>query len=75
MAIVTETFMVGETPFTRTYSNAHRYVVREGVEYSEACDPASFGRTYVEGRLIPDDEHGDNVAETVLNIILGEEES
>lgn len=54
--IVTENFKVGERDFVRTYSDAGRYVVRDGVEYSEACDPAEFGRTYTEGDLIPDEE-------------------
>ena len=54
--IVTESFKVGERDFIRTYSDANRYVVRDGVEYSEACDPAEFGRTYTEGNLMPTDE-------------------
>lgn len=66
--IVTETFKVGERDFTRTYSDANRFVVRDGVEYSEACDPAELGRTYTEGDLIPTDE---NEVLEILNIILG----
>ena len=54
--IVTENFKVGERDFVRTYSNSGRYVVRDEVEYSEACDPVEFGRTYTEGDLIPDEE-------------------
>lgn len=56
MAVVVETFYIGEREFTRTYSNANRYVVRDGVSYSEACDPAEFGRTYTEGELLPVDD-------------------
>lgn len=55
MAIVQEHFDVNGRDFIRTYSDAGRYVVGgmpEG-EYSEACDPAEFGRTYVEGDLMP----------------------
>lgn len=26
------------------------------MSYEEACDPAEFGRTYIEGDLIPEDE-------------------
>lgn len=59
MAIVVEHFMVGERDFTRTYSDSGRYVVRDGVSYSEACDPAEFGRTYTEGDLMPDEERTD----------------
>lgn len=54
--IVTESFKVGERDFIRTYSNSGRYVVRDGVSYSEACDPAEFGRTYTEGDLMPVEE-------------------
>lgn len=57
--IVTEIFKVGEHDFIRTYSDSGRYVVRDGVEYSEACDPAEFGRQYTEGDLMPDDERTD----------------
>ncbi len=54
--IKTETFYIGEREFIRTYSDANRYVVREGVSYSEACDPAEFGRTYTEGDVMDDGE-------------------
>ena len=54
--IVQEHFEIDGRDFVRTYSNAGRYVVRDGVSYSEACDPAEFGRTYTEGDLIPDEE-------------------
>lgn len=54
--IVTENFKLGERDFIRTYSNSGRYVVRDGISYSEACDPAEFGRTYTEGDLMPDEE-------------------
>lgn len=50
--IVTENYEIKGIPFVRTYSNANRYVVRDGYEYAEANDPAEFGRTYVEGREI-----------------------
>lgn len=50
--IRTEHFTVGERDFIRTWSDANRYVVRDGIEYSEACDPAEFGRTYVEGDVM-----------------------
>lgn len=70
MAIVTEQFYVGERLFNRVYSDAGRYVVGgvpEG-EYSEACDPAEFGRTYTEGDLIPTDEAD---AAEILDILMG----
>ena len=58
MAIVQEHFEVGVRDFIRTYSDAGRYVVG-GVpeaEYTEACDPAEYSRTYIEGRLIEEDD-------------------
>lgn len=49
MAIVQEIMEINGTAFVRTVSDANRYVVRDGVSYSEAYDPASFGRVYTEG--------------------------
>lgn len=54
--IQTETYVLGNREFIRTWSDAKRYVVRDGVEYSEACDPAEFGRTYTEGERMPTEE-------------------
>ena len=70
--IITETFYIGERQFTRTYSNSGHYVVRDGISYSEACDPTEFGRVYTEGELVPDEERLANTEE-ILNILLGEE--
>ena len=69
--IVQEHFDVNGRDFIRTYSDSGRYVVRDGAEYSEACDPAELGRTYTEGDLMPVDE---GEAEEILNIILGVDE-
>lgn len=57
--IVQEHFDVNGRDFVRTYSDEGRYVVRDGVEYSEACDPAEFGRTYNEGDYMEDEERTD----------------
>lgn len=51
--IITEHFLIEDLDFVRTWSDANRYVVRDGISYEEACDPASFGRTYTEGDTIP----------------------
>lgn len=51
-----EHFEINGHDFIRTTSDAGRYVVRDGISYSEACDPAEFGRTYTEGDLMPPDE-------------------
>lgn len=68
--IRTEALTIGATAFIRTYSDAGRYVVREGVEYSEAIDPAEFGRTYTEGEPIEDNA----TADEVLAILTGDSE-
>lgn len=68
--IITETFYIGEQQFTRTYSNSGRYVVRDGVEYNEACDPTELGRQYTEGELMQEEEQL-AMAEDILNILLG----
>lgn len=57
--IIQERFTINGREFIRTYSDAGRYVVRDGAEYSEACDPAEFGRTYTEGDLMPPEERED----------------
>lgn len=54
--IVQTKFVIGKRDFIRTVSDAGRYVVRDGVSYSEACDPAEYGRQYTEGDLMPEDE-------------------
>lgn len=72
--IKTETFYVGEREFTRTYSDANRFVVREGISYSEACDPSEFNRTYTEGDYMSPEEIRDmeqTHVDEMLNIILG----
>ena len=68
--IRTETYMLGEREFTSTYSDSNRYVVRDGVSYSEANDPSEFGRVYTEGELMPPEDIAAQ-AEEVLNILMG----
>lgn len=57
--IVQEHFDVNGRDFIRTYSDTGRYVVRDGVSYSEANDPAEFGRQYTEGELMSPEERPD----------------
>lgn len=66
--IITETYMLNGREFTKTYSDSNRYVVRDGIEYSEANDPSEFGRTYEEGRIMDDIESD---AEEIVNILTG----
>lgn len=68
--IVQETYMLGDRQFIRTYSDANRYVVRDGIEYGEANDPAEFNRQYTEGNLMTDEEIESN-AQEILDIIFG----
>ena len=68
--IVQEHFDVEGRDFVRTYSDAGRFVVRDGESYSEACDPAEFGRVYTEGELMPPEDIAAQ-AEEVLNILMG----
>ena len=75
--IKTETFYVGEREFTRTYSDENRYVVRDGISYSEACDPAEFERTYTEGDFIDNDSEptpAEDDYATAGKILMGVEE-
>jgi hypothetical protein len=62
MAIKQEHFEINGHDFVRTVSDSGRYVVRDGVSYEEANDPAELGRTYTEGDLMPDNERGDELA-------------
>ena len=71
MAIVVEQFYIGERLFNKTYSDAGRAVVREGVSYSEACDPAEFGRTYTEGDILPTDDSDTSDKAEAFDILTG----
>lgn len=65
--IKTEEMTINGKAFIRTYSDSGRYVVRDGVEYAEAIDLASLGRTYTESEnMLPDIS-----AEEALTIIVG----
>lgn len=73
MAIKKEHFEINGRDFIRTVSDSGRYVVRDGVSYEEANDPAELGRTYTEGDLMPDEEREDDFSE-IAKILLGESE-
>lgn len=74
MAIVTEQYEINGRSFTRTYSDAHRCVVRDGESYSEANDPTEFGRVYTEGELIEEDATEEDRLRELLDILVGDEE-
>ena len=46
--IVTENLTINGRSFVKTYSDGGYMVERDGAIYSEAIDPAEFGRTYTE---------------------------
>lgn len=46
--IKTETIIINGNEFVRTYSTTGKYVVRDGVKYSEAIDLLSMGYVYTE---------------------------
>ena len=46
--IITERLAIGGRDFVKTYSDAGFMVERDGVRYSDAIDPAEFGRQYIE---------------------------
>lgn len=70
MAIKQEYFNINGRDFIRTYSDENRYVVRDGIEYCEANDPAEFNRQYTEGNYMTDDELFAREQE-IVNILLG----
>jgi hypothetical protein len=57
--IKTETREINGRMFDYTYSDAGYMIERDGVEYSEAYDPAGSGRTYTETdhEIEPADEY------------------
>jgi hypothetical protein len=46
--IKTENLTINGKDFVKTYSDLGMMVERDGVRYSEAIDPAEFGRQYIE---------------------------
>lgn len=53
--IITERVTINNREFIRTYSDEGRYVVRDGVSYSEAIDPIGTNRVYTEGEIMPEE--------------------
>jgi hypothetical protein len=46
--IITENLTINGREFVKTFSDEGFMVERDGVRYSEAIDPAEYGRTYIE---------------------------
>ena len=75
--IITEIVTIRNRDFIRTTSDEGRYVVRDGVSYSEAIDPVDSGRVYTEGDIMP--EEVTDMTETeakakAYDILVGEAE-
>ena len=65
-----KTEMIGD--LIRTYSDEGRYVVRDGVSYEEAVDPAQYNRQYTEGEIIEHEELSEEEEfATVGRIMMG----
>lgn len=69
--IIQERFTINGREFIRTYSDAGCYIVRDGVSYGEANDPAEFGRVYTEGELMPVDESVLSDKAEAYDILMG----
>ena len=54
--IVQERYIEGGRALIRTCSDSGRYVMRDGIAYAEAIDPAETGRIYTEGDFMQIDE-------------------
>lgn len=63
--IVTEYYMTRSdgVVLNRTYSDDGKYIVRDGISYSEAIDPAELNRQYMETD-VPIEGETDEATET-----------
>lgn len=66
--IITEQITINNRQFTKTYSDSGFMVERDGAQYSEAIDPAEFGRTYTETD-IPIEGEGDLTVTDALEML------
>ena len=58
--IKTENMAINGKAFVKTYSDSGYMIERDGIRYSEAIDPAEYGRTYTEtDERIPYDEESE----------------
>lgn len=73
MSIIREFYRTREDGIDlyRTYSDAGKYVVRDGVSYEEAIDPDGFDRVYDEGDLIPEDDPTNEDYQQIGKIMMG----
>ena len=71
--IVKENLTINGRDFIRTYSDKEMRVEREGILYSEAIDPAEFGREYTETNMPINDEPTSEIEEKAkaYDILMG----
>lgn len=58
--IKTETIVINGNEYVRTYSTTGKYVVRDGVKYSEAIDLPNMGYVYAEKDYFSEDATEDD---------------
>ena len=66
--IIAEQITINDRQFTKTYSDSGYMIERDGAQYSEAIDPAEFGRTYTETD-IPIEGEGDLTVTDALEML------
>ena len=74
--IITELYLVRPdgTRLVRTYSDAGKYITRDGAVYEEAIDPEEAGRVYEEtDELIPVEEDTQEDKAEAYDILMGAE--
>lgn len=73
MAVKTEYYMTRKdgVVLNKTYSDEGRYVVRDGVSYDAAIDPAELNRQYTEGDIIPIDMTEIEEKAAAYDILMG----
>ena len=66
--VIYETVEIDGKTYEHVYSDAGKYLMRNGQRWEDVYNPPNTGRVYEEGDLIPEAE---GEAEEVLNILLG----
>lgn len=61
--VVSEIITVNSRELLHQYSDEGRYLIRDGVIYTDAVDPIDSGRTYTEGEIMEDVENPDEATE------------
>lgn len=64
--IIQEKVVISGRMFVKTFSDAGRYVERDGQAYEAAFDPVGYERQYTEGDNLPDVDPAE-----ALEILLG----